>query len=233
VHPEARDRGLELEMIGWAQTVMRSIGQERGVSTSLHTAARETLPNRIAFLEQEGFQPIRYFFRMERSLQEPIPVPNLPEGFTLHQMNGEQDIQPWVEMFNESFIDHWNHHELTLEECLHWIKHNPNYRPELDLVAIAPDGTFAAFCYSEIDSSYNAHVRQQIGGVHLVGSRRGFRRMGLGRAMLLTGLHRLKAAGMEIARLGVDTENPSGAKHLYESVGFKQVLTNIVFTKPV
>jgi mycothiol synthase len=233
LHPEVRDRGVEQEMIGWAETVMRRIGQERGVSTRLHTAVRETLTHRIAFLEREGFQPIRYFFRMERSLQDPIPAPGLPEGFTLYSMNDEQDIHAWVDMFNQSFIDHWNHHEMTLEEYFHGIRHGPNYQPELDLVAIAPDGTFAAFCYSEIDPIYNAHVGKQIGGVHLLGSRRGFRRIGLGRAMLLTGLHRLQTAGMEIARLGVDTKNPSGANHLYESVGFKQVLTNIVFARSV
>ncbi|MGQ4646967.1 hypothetical protein [Lyngbya aestuarii] len=49
------------------------------------------------------------------SLAEPIPEPQLPEGFTLRHLRGEQDAQAWVEMFNETFIDHWNYHPQTIE----------------------------------------------------------------------------------------------------------------------
>lgn len=233
VHPTARDRGLETEMIAWGESVMRQVGVERQVPVSLHAPVRETQPDRIALLEQQGFQPIRRFYRMARSLEDPIPQPEFPAGFTLAQMGGVADAEAWVEMFNKSFIDHWNHHEYKLEECIYWLEHNPNYDPTLDLIAIAPDGKFAAFCKSEIDPEYNARIGRLEGWVNLLGTRRGYRRMGLGRAMLLSGLHRLKAAGMTVALLGVDSENPSGARRLYESVGFQQVLTNIVFAKPV
>lgn len=36
-------------------------------------------------------------------------------------------------------------------------------------------------------------------------------------------LQKLRARGMEEAALGVDAENPSGARHLYEKLGFKEV----------
>jgi ribosomal protein S18 acetylase RimI-like enzyme len=62
----------------------------------------------------------------------------------------------------------------------------------------------------------------QDGWIADLGTRRGFRKMGLGRAMLLTGLHQLRAKGMETALLGVDSENPSSAMGLYESVGFRK-----------
>jgi ribosomal protein S18 acetylase RimI-like enzyme len=55
--------------------------------------------------------------------------------------------------------------------------------------------------------------------------------MGLGRAMLLAGLHRLKAAGVATAILGVDAENPSGALQLYESVGFHNIRDSISYVK--
>ena len=45
--------------------------------------------------------------------------------------------------------------------------------------------------------------------------------MGLGRSLLLHGLHSLRSAGMETALLGVDSESPTGANKLYESVGFR------------
>jgi len=232
VLPSARNQGIETEMITWGETLMRQLGEERKIPAMLRSGANDTSRDRIALLESKGFKPERYFFRMERSLTAPIPQPNLPNGFVLRQMKGAEDAEAWVDLYNQSFIDHWNHHEMKLEDHLYWLQ-APTYQPELDLVIISPDGTFAAFCHSEIDHEYNARTERKIGKVHLLGTRRGFRRMGLGRAILLASLHRFKAAGMEVARLGVDTKNPSGARQLYESLGFCPVLTRIVFEKPV
>jgi len=50
--------------------------------------------------------------------------------------------------------------------------------------------------------------------------RRPWRRRGLASALIVSALAGLRDAGMTEAMLGVDTENPSGALHLYESLGF-------------
>ncbi|UBF27369.1 GNAT family N-acetyltransferase [Kovacikia minuta CCNUW1] len=232
VLPAARNQGLETEMLTWGAALVRQLGQERGVPAKLRSGANDTSSDRIAFLEGNGFQAVRHFYRMERSLTLPIPAPKLPSGFILRLVNGANEAQAWVDLFNQSFVDHWNHHELKLDDHLYWLN-APTYQPELDLVAIAPDGTLAAFCYSEINPEYNQRTGRKLGHVHLLGTRRGFRRMGLGRAILLESLHRFKAAGMETARLGVDTQNPSGARRLYESIGFSPVKTGIAFEKLV
>ncbi len=44
----------------------------------------------------------------------------------------------------------------------------------------------------------------------LASTRRGFRRMGLARAMLLAGMRQIKAAGMDTVKLGVDALEPIG-----------------------
>ena len=49
--------------------------------------------------------------------------------------------------------------------------------------------------------------------------------------MLSNGLARLKSLGMDIAKIGVDAENPFGARKLYESVGFEHSYTNIAYVK--
>ena len=51
--------------------------------------------------------------------------------------------------------------------------------------------------------------------------------------MLLAGLHRLKAAGVATAILGVDAENSSGALRLYESAGFHNIRNSISYVKDV
>ena len=238
VLPTVRDGDLDRQIVAWAEGRMREVSQERGVQVKLRSGSRayqsdspsKTLRDRIALLESCGFIADRYFFTMERSLSLPIPESQLPDGFTIRQVKSNEDTEAWVELFNQSFIDHWNHHDLTVESYKYWLT-DPDYKPELDLVAVAADGKFAAFCHCDISPKDNKRSGRNEGWISTLGTRRGFRRKGLGRAMLLAGMQRLKLAGVDTARLGVDTENPSGAGQLYESVGFRKVYTQIMYVK--
>jgi ribosomal protein S18 acetylase RimI-like enzyme len=144
----------------------------------------------------------------------------------------DADVEQWIDLFNLSFIDHWNFHPVTVEARRHMLQH-PNYLPERDLVALAPDGTFAAFCFCDINTADNERNARNDGWIATLGTRRGYRKIGLGRAMLLAGMHRLKADGVAIAKLGVDAENPTGALGLYESVGFEREMVRIAHGKEV
>lgn len=230
IHPEARGNGLETEIIEWADVRMRQVKIERGFPVKLRTGARSTYTERIKLLENNGFTPDRYFFRMERNLNEAIPEAHFPSGFNLRCMNGEQDAEAWVDLHNNSFIDHWNFHPVTVEMLKHWLQESL-YRSDLDLLAVTGNNSFVAQCYCYINPESNARTGRNEGNVGILGVRRGFRKIGLGRAMLLSGLHRLKQAGMDTARLGVDADNPNGALRLYESVGFQKVYTSINFLR--
>jgi mycothiol synthase len=230
VHPDWRYQGLEEQIIAWAEARLLKAAQGLNLPVQMDVGCYDSQTELIDLSQRQGFSPTRYFFRMTRSLAEPIPASTLPEGFTLRPVNAEQDAEAWVAMFNQSFIDHWNHHDLTLRD-FHYYCSLSFYRPELNLVAVAADGTFAAFCESNIFPEDNARTGRLEGWVGVLGTRRGFRRQGLGRAMLLAGLRALQNVGMETALLGVDADNPSGALGLYQSVGFEQSRRSIVLRK--
>lgn len=232
VHPDARSGDVEAAAIAWGEVRMREVSAMRGGRVKLRTYARAEDCDRISVLTSCGFKVDRYFCRMARSLSEPIPEPHFPEGFALRQFPGEQDAAAWVEMFNQSFIDHWNHHDLTVDKFKHELA-KPDYRNDLDLIAVADDGTFVSFCSCLICVEECDRTGRNEGWIACLGTRRGFRKMGLGRAMLLAGLHRLKAAGVATAILGVDAENSSGALHLYESAGFHNIRDSISYVKDV
>lgn len=61
------------------------------------------------------------------------------------------------------------------------------------------------------------------GWLDSVFTRRAWRRRGLAKTLIVRSLHLLRARGMEVAVLGVNVDNPSGALGLYESVGFVEV----------
>ena len=78
----------------------------------------------------------------------------------------------------------------------------PEYRPDLDLVAVAPDGRLAAFCICWLNRGPGGEVSGQVEplGVHA-----DFRRQGLGRTILVEGLRRLQEHGA--ASVAVETDN--------------------------
>ena len=53
--------------------------------------------------------------------------------------------------------------------------------------------------------------------------RRPWRGRGLGRALLLEVCAELRRRGQPVAYLGVDSENPTGAMHLYRTAGFRSL----------
>jgi mycothiol synthase len=230
VDPNARGAGLEAEMLDWAEERLREAGKEQGLPTELQARIRDDQTQQIALLTARGFTQNRYFWTMARSLEEPIPAPVLPPGFTLRQVAGPEDAERYVAMFNDTWIDHWNGHMMTVEHFLHDMA-VPDYQADKDRIAQAPDGTFAAFCYSRISPEATARTGRSDGWIDVLGTRRGFRKMGLGRALLLDGLQRLRAAGATTARLGVDAASPTGANRLYEAAGFHVVETRLALVK--
>jgi mycothiol synthase len=78
---------------------------------------------------------------------------------------------------------------------------------------------------------HNNFTGRQEGWIFFLFTSPDFQRRGLARAMLFHGLHRLKALKMDVAKIGVDSENAFGAGKLYESVGFEHFRTNTAYVK--
>lgn len=223
VRPDYRDGTIEPAIFAWADERLRQFGRVK-----LRVSARDKEIERQRLVESLGFVPVRYFARMRRALSEPIAAPAFPSGYRL--VDGDHDPQAWADLYNESFVDHYNFHPHDAELVRHWQK-DPDYRPELNLVAVAPDGTLAAFAWCHINSEHNQRTGRLNGMIGVLGTRRGHRRIGLGRAMLLAALHRLRDAGMAYAELGVDSASPTGANTLYESAGFTTAFTRILYSR--
>ncbi|MEO0828515.1 MAG: GNAT family N-acetyltransferase [Cyanobacteria bacterium J06642_9] len=232
VHPDVRHDNLETTILNWAEQQGKRYAQAANLPGELHVAARDKQTDWIALYKSQGYVLIREFYQMARSLAEPIPESPLPEGYYIRQVDYKTDGEAWIDMFNQSFIDHWNHEPMTLEQYNYYTA-MVEYDPKLDQIAVTPDGTLAAFCYCKIHAQDNLRKGAKEGWVNVLGTRRGYRQQGLGRAMLSTGLRQLKAAGMATALLGVDSINPSGALKLYQSVGFQQLYTTLVYQKMI
>ena len=102
----------------------------------------------------------------------------------------------------------------------------PHFLPELDLVAVAPDGSFAASCICWLDTVNRS------GEFEPVGTHERFRGQGAGTALMLEGLRRLQALGAHTARVTAVGDN-AAAMRLYASVGFFTFDTERFYRKPL
>lgn len=232
VHPTQGSYALETEILQWSEKRLREVAKKRSLSAKLRLRSQENKILRRVLLEKQGFTAERCFLTKACSLNQSLSLPSLPSGFTLRSLSGEQELQAWVDLFNESFIDHWDHHDIRLETVRQWLK-NPSYRPDLNLIAVAPGGTFAAFCVGYSNQEENTRTGRNEGWIKLLGTRRGFRKLGLGRALLLAQMNQQKAAGVDCLKLGVDAQNLTSATRLYESLGFQTVNTWLSYAKKI
>lgn len=223
VHPAYRTDQIEPLMFAWAEEQLSQRGRAK-----LRVMVHDKETERQALIERHSFLPVRYFLRMHRPLAEPMPTPVFPQGYGLHA--GDHDPQAWADLYNDAFADHYNFHPRNAEFARHW-QRDPEYRSDLNLVAIAPDGILAAFAWCHIHAERNKRSGRLDGTIGVLGTRPGHRRLGLGRALLLTGMQRLRDIGMSNADLGVDAASPTGTNTLYASVGFKTAYSRVLYSR--
>jgi mycothiol synthase len=240
VHPEHRGLGkydLGDLILTWMEARARQRLQEfpADLPRSLRTACLDYLADRIRLFERHGFSPLRSFYRMRRDLSQPITDEYLPPGLILRTYCPELD-RALRDAFNESFSDHWGFEPITYEDWQQFIIHAASFRPELSYLALDGEGSGAqitGFSVNFIREEDNQRQGIAEGIINELGTRHPWRKRGIASALVCESMRAFKAAGLDYAGLGVDTENPTGALGLYERLGFKVIKRSITFSRPV
>ncbi len=224
--PEYEWRGIEEEAMQWAETRIAELRELDPTQWggSCVSGSRQDNPERIAFLENHGFQPGGEFseVNMIRSLDEPIPEAVVLPGCQVRALSEEEDIPSRAEAHREVWQP-WTVGNVSDDEYANFMR-LPGYHRDLDVVLVAPDGIIAAFVNGWVDFT------NQIGDFGPVGARPAYRRQGYTRAALLEGLRRMKERGMQRVCVSTGVSN-TPAIRLYESVGFKIVNRYLEYVK--
>lgn len=216
VHPDARAAGLEEAILAWAFERWPQAMAELGLRYSLFLEVRENQAARLALLERLGFlRDDWHTLRMSQPLNGAVPVVQPPEGFTIRPLAGEAEVADYVALHRAAF----GSTSMTVEWRLRTLE-APQYIPALDLVAVAPDGSLAAFCIGWLSQRGHDENGSNTGQIEPMGVRPDLQQRGLGRAILLEGLGRLQAHGATTALIDSDGENDP-SRGLYTSVGFR------------
>jgi len=214
---------LETEMIGWGVTCLERRKAETGTDHSLDCTCNADDSHRLSILKKHGFilEPVRSL-RYSRALNKPIPEYPLPAGFSIRCVRSKSEVEQLVALHRAAFGT--NH--MTVEYRLAMMN-TPQYRRELDLVAVTPKDELSAFCVCGFDDP-----DQKIGYTDPIGTHPSYQRMGLGKALVSAGLLALKNAGVNAVRLGTSSENIAMQK-LAGELGFVCVSEKAWLSKAV
>ncbi len=219
VHPD--HAGLVDEVIDWyddtAGDVERTVLPGAADEFALERWAAHGYESDLAALGDTG----SWTQLNERDLVD-VEQPVLPDGFrfrTADEAGPEAAVRAHVAV--------WPAPSTYTAESYAGVRRAAGYRGDLHLLVEAPDGTMAASTIMWLDEA-NKTVEFEPVGTHP-----NYRRLGLGRAMLLHGMHLARAAGATHATVVcLGAPGHPGARGLYYGVGFRELSRDAPLIKP-
>ena len=213
-----RDRGLEEALAEWSigaasDALDDAPAVRRYVCTWLYKKQEEA----AARFAKRGFAPVRHWWEMECSLVDPVE-PRPATEIQIVQW-GELHDEPARLVYNEAFADHWGSTPMDEEIWAKQVISSPNFQRSMSFVALAEGSVVGYSACEEYPEDWEASGQRDawVAGLGVV---REWRKRGIATALLTRSMSAMRAGGAEAAMIGVDSDSPSGAQHLYSSVGF-------------
>jgi len=233
-HPDHNDTAwLWDDLFGWmeaeARRVVLKAPEDARIVLLAGTSDVDTVEQRE--LERYGFEHDRTFHRMTIDFRPPENPARWPDGIQVRAFVPDHDVTALVAAHREAFADHYGYLPQPVETDLEeWrrLMHEDDFDASLWFLA-TEDGSdkVAGFCtcYSEAPGT------PERGLIDELGVRPGWRRRGIGQALLLHAFAALAERGIQGARLRVDSAHKLGAPALYERVGMRSVSAGHTYVK--
>jgi mycothiol synthase len=212
VHPLHRRQGIATELFS---NGLQRVKACRIKSVQINLS--ETNASARGLLNHLGFTFIRYFFKMRLDMNNTrMPAARQNAAASRRLKPGEEILL--TEIQNRCFADTWGFNPNTEEEIAYRLKMHG--RSPDDVILTYLQDQPVGYCWTIIHTEENAIREKSKGLIHMLGVDPAFRGQEIGRAILLNGLEDLKAKGVDIVELTVDSENRAACS-LYASVGFE------------
>jgi mycothiol synthase len=224
VHPNHRHKGIATELFSSSLQRVRKSG-----IPSVQASVLETNASAKGLLNHLTFTFIRHFLEMRLDINS-IRLPTAGQGAANSRRLKQGEENLLTEIQNRCFTDTWGFNPNTEEEIAYRL--NMHGRSPDDVILTYLDDLPVGYCWMIINSEENEKKEKSKGSIHMLGVDPYYRQQEIGKAILLNGLADLKAKGVDIAELTVDSHNLAACS-LYESVGFEVYAKTEWFEKSV
>lgn len=211
IHPAQAGPALEAELLSRAEATLAVTSEDGRRRLTVWAPAAERA--RQELLAQHGYvkgEPAEHM-RWRDLTEDNLPTVPLAAGYTVRALGDDSELpaRSWLSWR----VFHPNEPDERYEgwTWYHNVQRVPLYRRDLDLVAVAPDGTLAAFCTVWLDDVTRTAVFEPV-GTHPHHQQRG-----LGKAVMTEGLRRAQRLGATLATV---SSYSTAAHALYAAVGF-------------
>jgi mycothiol synthase len=220
--PLLTSKELEDKIVDWGLSWMIKQNARTGLANTLDACVQARNTQHLGILEGHGFiRSDMCTIKYSRSLSLPIQEQLVPAGFSIRHVRGEEEVEDLVTLHRAAF----GTDQMTNERRLA-IMQAPGYDPTLDLLVVSPERELAAFCIC----SLVAETEPRMGLTDPIGTHPKYQRLGLGKAVVTTGLKELKERGAQLIELGTSSDNPA-MQRLAESLGFTIFREDIWLTR--
>jgi len=213
---------LEREIFEWIERhrLEKKKNSNKKEKLRIHTiegnSVRESLLSELGYKKGEIFMYLRF-----RRVDLPVPAVGFPEGYEIRSVRGRSDYDQLASVTRLVF----GHGEWFNAKTYEGITLCSFYKQDLDLVAVAPDGTFTSFCTFRMDPI------SKITNLEPVGTHPNYRKLGLAKALIFEGLRR--AMRYDPTLFYVGGANTPATNRLYDSVGYTERLAEYCWSKHI
>jgi mycothiol synthase len=236
VHPGWRRQGIGRALFEWQLA--------RAAAWHAETARPEHGPLQVicavdtkladvrALYEQAGLEPVRWFADMVLTFDGAPPTHPPPTGIRLVPLSHKL-FEAVRRAHNEAFADHWGSQPI---DPTRWAEQLGRSASRVSWSWVALEENTSEVVGYATNSAYQQDWAAQgftEGWTDRLGVRSGWRGRGIARALLGASMRSFAEAGLEAAGLGVDTDSPTGAFRLYESMGYRAADTTVMYANRI
>ena len=208
IHPHSRS--VEREIVLWIEKQRKEGTHDQTWTPELHFYVDEPDAERKALLAELDYEDTGlHEYNRTRPVDLPIPDYQLPDGFIIRSADVEEDFVQYKTVLEAVFP----HCRCMTERTAKIYSTASFYHKDLDLVAVDPQGTFAAFCTVRLDPV------SRMAELEPVGTHPRYRQLGLARSVICEGLRRLQKYNPSLICIQ-GAAATAAANRLYDAVGF-------------
>ena len=223
IAPGCASAELEKAIVNWGARVQKQRNLAEGENYTLDHTCEASNAQRLEILSRNGFvQQSERSLQFSRDLTTPLDKPVFPAGYTWRAVSPSDPVEQLVSLHRAAFGT-----EKMTVELRRAMMNAPQYEMDLDLLALAPDGSLAGFCICSLDEE-----DKSIGHTDPIGIHPRHQHRGLAKALVMTGLILLAGRGVKTVRLGTSSENMA-MQNLARSLNFSRFSEKMWFSKNI